>query len=120
VIEDAYSDGEIMTEAELYVFWNMLFYSCYNAVESPDPFKLRGKCPMCPMVKNWLIHLTRVADLGFVMMVVVAFEHVCDILRKPMHQLLHAGSSHSSIHALHCSDCPLGDCLVYSPTAARR
>jgi hypothetical protein len=81
VVEDAYSDDEIMTRAELHIYWDILFSSCYNTAESPDPFKFGGKCPVFPMVKSWLIHLTPVANLGSVMMVVVAFEHVCDILR---------------------------------------
>lgn len=118
MIEDAYSGGEIMTKAELYMFWDVLFSSCYNTAESPDSFKLGEKRLVVPMVKNWLTHPTPVVDLGYVIMVVVAFEHVCNILRKPMpmHQLLHSGSSHRSKHALHCSSCPLRSCLGRSPT----
>jgi len=47
----------------------ILFYSSYSTAKTPDPFKLRKKCLICPMLKNWLTHETPVVDLEHVMMV---------------------------------------------------
>jgi hypothetical protein len=40
VIEDAYSDDEIMTRAELHIYWDILFSSCYTR-----PVQVWGKMP---------------------------------------------------------------------------
>jgi hypothetical protein len=117
MVKNAYSDGEIMTRAELsgQVSRDILVYSYYNTAKTRNPFKPRENFYTYPMMKDWLIDRMPVTSLWYVMTVVMPSERVHTTLRQPMHQLLHPEFSRCSKHALLYSNPPLCQCWYIFP-----